>query len=79
MRSEHHELEPGRPRRPLKDLSIRELVVELGAVEETVARRPAQAADGRETRAITAREKTIIAELRRRAADAVPDEYERSE
>ena len=58
----------GNPRRPLKTLSIRELVLELGNIEELVVIRADTAGDTYAARFITQREQLIIAELRSRAA-----------
>lgn len=60
------------PRRPLKTLSIRELVLELGNIEELVVRQAETAADTYAARFITQREHLIIAELRNRAARLQP-------
>lgn len=58
----------GNPRRPLKTLSIRELVLELCNIEELVVIRADTAGDTYAARFITQREQLIIAELRSRAA-----------
>ena len=58
----------------LAELTIRELIVELAAVEEELASRSAESGMSGEklaSRSITRREQSIIAELRSRAAASV--------
>jgi hypothetical protein len=57
----------GDPRRPLRTLTIRELVLELGNIEELVVRQADTAQNTYVTRFVTQREQQIIAELRSRA------------
>ncbi|GAB3610641.1 hypothetical protein GCM10027414_27670 [Humibacter ginsengiterrae] len=59
---------PGDPKHPLRDLSIRELILELAAVEELAARHAVTADGTYAARFITQREQQIVVELRNRAA-----------
>jgi hypothetical protein len=58
----------GDARRPLRALSIRELVLELSNIEELVVRQTDAVQNSYATRFVTQREQLIIAELRNRAA-----------
>lgn len=60
--------------RPLQELTIRDLIIELGKVEDAQAHRPVADRVNYSERSASRREKLIIAELHRRRSPETPAE-----